>query len=255
MRFIHKIGAYRTQDLASDELQGLTNATNAVLREAVDYALKDNDIPPAMRLYLKSNVFIFSGFKTHTELTLASALLRDSDSNVKPFNSFLQDIKSIDNTYNRSYLQAEYNFAISSAQSAAKWQAFAADGDDYLLQYRTANDERVREQHRLLDGITLPASDSFWDKYFAPNGWNCRCTVVQVSKKRYKPSDHDAAMQAGDAATFLPDSKGRNRAAIFRFNPGKQQIIFPPNHPYYSRKSKSYKEIKSILEDIEKSKE
>ena len=255
VRFIHRIGAYRFQDLAADELQGLTKATNAALSEAVDFALKDSDIPPVMQQYLQSNVFIFSGFKTHTELTLASSLLRDEDGKIKPFNRFLNEIKSIDNTYNRSYLQAEYNFAVSSAQAAAKWQAFAADGDDILLQYRTAKDERVREQHRLLDGITLPASDSFWDKYFAPNGWNCRCNVVQVSSKRYKPSDHDAAMQAGDAATYLPDSKGRNRAAIFRFNSGKQQIIFPPNHPYYSRKSKSYKEIKKILEDIEESDE
>ena len=101
MRFIHKIGAYRFQDLTADELQGLTQATNAALGEAVELALKDNDIPPAMQHYLQSNVFIFSGFKTHTELTLASSLLRDDEGQIKPFNRFLADIKSIDNTYNR----------------------------------------------------------------------------------------------------------------------------------------------------------
>ena len=118
-------------------------------------------------------------------------------------------------------------------QTAARWQAIAADGDDYLLQYRTAKDERVREQHRILDGITLPPSDKFWDEFFPPNGWNCRCTAVQVNPKRYPESNSEEAIQRGRAATFQPNSKGQNKARIFRFNPGKDKKIFPPKHPYY----------------------
>jgi uncharacterized protein with gpF-like domain len=58
----------------------------------------------------------------------------------------------------------EYNFAVASAQSAGKWHEFAEYADRYYLQYRTARDERVREEHAILDGITLPFDDKFWDE-------------------------------------------------------------------------------------------
>lgn len=217
------------------EVKPLIDETYKAFSEAVDYGLRDNEIPTAMRLYLQDNVFVFSGFKAHTELRQASALLRDASGQIKPFNRFLTDIQKIDKDYNKTYLQAEYNFAVASSQAAARWQEIAEDGDDFLLQYRTAKDERVREQHRILDGITLPPSDKFWDEFFPPNGWNCRCSAVQVNPKRYPESNSEEAIQRGRAATYQPNAKGQNKAQIFRFNSGKQKVVFPPKHPYYPK--------------------
>ena len=107
------------------------------------------------------------------------------------------------------------------------------NSDDYYLQYRTARDERVRASHRPLDRITLPADDPFWDEFFPPNGWNCRCNVVQVGKNSRRPSNSAKAIARGRAATTQLDSKGRNKAKIFRFNPGKKQKVFPDKHPYF----------------------
>ena len=56
---------------------------------------------------------------------------------------------------------------------AAKWKDFEAKKDRYHLQYRTAADDRVREEHAALHGITLPPDDPFWKQYFPPNGWRC----------------------------------------------------------------------------------
>lgn len=233
--YIHRKGEYKAEYLTDKEVKPLIDETYKAFSEAVDYGLKDNEIPTAMRMYLQDNVFVFSGFKTHTELRQASALLRDASGQIKPFNRFLTDIQKIDKDYNKTYLQAEYNFAVASSQAAARWQEFAADGDDFLLQYRTAKDEKVREQHRLLDGITLPPSDKFWDEYFVPLGWNCRCSVVQVNPRRYPRSDSEEALQRGRAATYQPNAKGQNKAQIFRFNSGKQKVVFPPKHPYYPK--------------------
>lgn len=108
------------------------------------------------------------------------------------------------------------------------------------MQYRTANDDKVREEHAALHGTTLPVDDPFWDKYFPPLGWNCRCTAVQVRKDKYPVSDSTTAIQAGERATNSPKKQ------IFRFNPGKEGKIFPPKHPYYKTSAEAKKTIENI---------
>ena len=183
-----------------------------------------------MRARLERSTWIFSGMKAIREMGEAFPSLLDENGERKPFEQFLNDVRKVDETYNQHYLRAEYEFAAASAQMAAKWERFAEDGDRYNLQYRTAGDDRVRPEHAALDGITLPPSDSFWESYFPPNGWRCRCDVVQVRKSKYPVTPHDEAMQLGEMATAA-DTKN-----IFRFNPGMQQRVFPAANPYTSSK-------------------
>lgn len=237
VQFIHRRGGYKAEYLAEEEVKPLIESTYEAFSEAVDFGIKDNVIPEAMKMYLKNNTFVFSGFKTHQQLDRVSRLLHDDDGHIKPFNRFLKDVQSIDKKYNRTYLNAEYNFAIRSAQAAGKWNNFLQDGDEFYLQYRTARDERVRDEHRILDRITLPVSSDFWNEYFPPNGWNCRCNVIQVNKDRYEQTNESEAIARGRSATYKPNADGVNKAAIFRFNPGKEQRIFPKKHPYYKTKA------------------
>lgn len=113
---------------------------------------------------------------------------------------------------------------------AAKWEGFMQDGDRYNLQYRTQRDKKVRPEHAALDRVTLPMSDPFWQEYYPPNGWNCRCTVVQVRKSKYPVTPHDEAMALGEEAT------GKDTKGIFHFNPGIEQKAFPDYNPYTIRR-------------------
>ena len=183
-----------------------------------------------MRRRLQRSDYIFSGIKTFHELNEAFPSLLDENGERKPFERFLNDVQSIDSTYNSNYLRAEYNFVQASAQMAAKWEKFAEDGDRYNLQYRTAGDGKVRPEHAALNGVTLPPSDPFWEEYYPPNGWNCRCTVVQVRKSKYPATPHDEALALGEEA-LQRDTKG-----IFHFNPGKEEKSVPDYNPYTIRR-------------------
>lgn len=69
---------------------------------------------------------------------------------------------------------------MATGQLAAKWQKFQLDKDALpFLTYSTVGDARVRDSHRALDGITKHIDDPFWDVHFPPNGWRCRCNVIQ----------------------------------------------------------------------------
>ena len=215
--------------LETPKMQEFIEAHASVLDSSFE-KVKMSDL---MRRRLTRSNYIFSGMKTFHELNEAFPSLLDEDGSRKPFERFLNDVRKIDEKYNGNYLRAEYNFVVSSAEMAARWEGFMEDGDRYHLQYRTANDGKVRPEHAAMHGITLPPSDSFWEEFYPPNGWNCRCTVIQVRKSKHPATDHEEAMALGELAT------GRDSKGIFRFNPGKEGKSVPDYNPYTIRKCKS----------------
>lgn len=224
--FNQKGNSFSIDIMADKNVQSLIEAHATVL----DRNLQSVEMSDIMRQRLTRSNYIFSGIKTFHELNEAFPSLLDENGNRKPFERFLNDVQKINDTYNSHYLRAEYNFVQSSAQMAVKWEQFAEDGDRYNLQYRTAGDDKVRPAHAALNGVTLPPSDPFWQTYYPPNGWNCRCTVVQVRKSKYPVTPHDEAMKRGEEA-LQNDTKG-----IFHFNPGIQQKTMPDYNPYTIRR-------------------
>jgi len=214
--------------MADDKVQDFINTHAKILDDTYGGVTMSD----RMRQRLNRSDYIFSGMKAFNELGEAFPSLTDENGDRKPFERFLNDVQKIDETYNSDYLQSEYNFVTASADMAAKWDEFASDGDRYLLQYRTAGDDRVREEHAELEGITLPIDDGFWESYYPPNGWNCRCTVVQVRRGKYDETDHGEAMNLGKSAL-----KGDKRG-IFRFNSGIQERTVPAYNPYTIKKCK-----------------
>jgi len=196
---------------------------------ALDSTIKQRKMSSVMRDRLEKSNYIFSGIKTFHELKEAFPSLIDENGNRKPFNKFLKDVQSIDETYNRNYLRTEYNFVQASGTMAAKWENYSKNAGAYYLRYRTAGDSRVRSSHKALDGITLPFDDPFWDRCMPPNGHNCRCTVVQVRKRRYEATDSAKAAQLAD------QTMAANNSDIFNFNPGKERKSVPDYNPYTIR--------------------
>ena len=214
--------------LASEEAQDFIETHSSVLNGS----FRQVEMSEAMRKRLERSNYVFSGLKTFHELNEAFPSLLDENGNRKTFERFLNDVRKIDETYNSNYLRAEFTFVQASAEMAAKWERFMQDGDRYYLQYRTAGDAKVRPTHAEMAGITLPASDPFWAEFYPPNGWGCRCSVVQVRKSKYPATDHEEAMARGESALEL-DKKG-----MFRFNAGMEQKTMPDYNPYTIKRCK-----------------
>lgn len=216
--------------LTDSDVRKFIERQKLIFDNAVDTALKEVPLDDISVQRLKESNYVFSGIKTFHELNEAFPSLLDEEGNRKPFNQFLNDVQKVYDAYNVQYLRTEYNFAQASALMAARWKQFEQDGDRYNLQYRTMYDKRVRRTHRMLHNITLPITSPFWDKYFPPNGWNCRCTVVQVRKDKYPVSNEQEAMNLGSQATA-----GKYQE-MFMFNPGKRMTTFPAYNGYTLRK-------------------
>lgn len=242
LKYLHAQGSYNYKDLNKEPYKNLINKTNYFLSKAVT----DNNVTDFMRDAFKNDIFIFSHLRTHAQLQEAGSLLLTEDGKIKSFDRFKLDIAKINGLYNENYLQAEYQFAVSSVQMGEKWQNYV-ESDRYNLQYRTAQDDKVRISHQPLHGITLPMNNPFWDKFYPPNGWRCRCNAVQVRASKYPATNEENALKAGNIATTQIGKDNKNRLEIFRFNPGKQRLVFPPSHPYNKVKD-AEKVVKNVIE-------
>lgn len=220
-----KNGGYKAEDIKQKPYQNLISETNKVFQKAV----QDNVISTVLRSALESDAFLFGSLKTHAQLFEANTLLINKDGLIKSQAQLEHELNKLNVTYNNNYLEAERQFAVSSAISTDNWSKVS---DRYNLQYRTANDNKVRDEHRVLHDITLSVQDAFWRKYYPPNGWRCRCVAIQVRKSKYPESDPIKAMELGDKATMQIGKDGKNRLEIFRFNPGASLKLMPPEHPY-----------------------
>ena len=196
--------------LAEGVFKGYGKNMMEVVFESPDYA---------MLLDLTENIYMFSAAKTYQQVRMVTDLLTIQEYKTN-FYKFKKAAGEIFEEYNVNYLKAEYNTAIGSSRMAAYWQQISEE-EDVLesLQYETVGDARVRPTHKSLDNIVRPVEDKFWDNYFPPNGWNCRCTVKQVT-------DEDK--------TNLRGFKRPNDVPLeFMMNSGKDRIVFSPKHPYF----------------------
>ena len=205
----------------------LTKAVALELRKAViegfgkDLPEIDYGTPDYNKLaQLEKNVFQFSGAKDYQQLKSMSLALKGTDGKQREYSAFKEEAVKISGEYNGTFLRAEYDTAIGSGQMAGKWVDFEQHQKTApYLRYDTVGDDRVRDEHRLLDGVIKLITDVFWQRYYPPNGWRCRCDATQLLTGKETSSDK----------IQLPN----NTPLMFLTNMGQKGIVFPDTHPYY----------------------
>ena len=179
-------GDIRPSDLDKDLIEQIYNDVSQPVKEEfgqrwVDYDYKE---PKSLIQKFKKNLWQFSSAKTLAELEYINSLILDKNGRIKPEHQFMQDVKKANILFNRNYLQAEYQTAKRGAQMAHLWNKFLEQKEYYPnLVYRTVGDSRVRPEHATLNGVVKPIDDPFWKTYYPPNGWRCRCTVMNTAEK------------------------------------------------------------------------
>lgn len=80
-------------------------------------------------------------------------------------------------------LQTIFRTNMQTAYAVGEWQQIIAQAEDApYLQYDAVDDHRTRPLHAAWDNIVLPVRHPWWRTHMPPNGWNCRCSVIQLSK-------------------------------------------------------------------------
>ncbi len=159
----------------------------------------------------------------------ASFLKNAKDFAQAKYDTYLKNIKDLSKEEAKlqylllqSYSEAESNHFQASMQMASEWQSILDDEDLYPnLRYQAVGDKNTRPDHLALSGIVKPVKDAFWDKYYPPISYRCRCTVRQ--------EEESVKVTKGTPKDLPKIPKG------LEGNPGKTGYAFSQNHPYFNK--------------------
>jgi SPP1 gp7 family putative phage head morphogenesis protein len=180
---------------------------------------------------LRTNLVTFVAFKNYKRSQDMIRALTDDQGKIRSFAVFQREAIALGETYHRHELEAEYATVVAAAQAAAQWDDFVRDADifPYLI-YKTQDDNKVRKSHQLLHDVCKPVMDVFWDTWYPPNGWRCRCYVLQARTDAGYKTEPDA----------YPTDK--ETPLVFKHNPAKSGKVWNKQHPYFKDLDKDIKD-------------
>lgn len=81
-------------------------------------------------------------------------------------------------------LKTIYRANMRSARAAGQWDRIQRTSRalPYLV-YLLGPSERHRPHHQAKEGLVLPVDDPFWQTWYPPNGWGCKCHVRQITRR------------------------------------------------------------------------
>ncbi|MFZ6038642.1 MAG: phage portal protein family protein [Bacteroidota bacterium] len=185
----------------------------------------------AFRTAQELNVFHFSAAKTLVEIQRLNELYRQS----KSFDEFYKSSSEELNVFNKTWQQTEWQTATLITESTENYNRLKNKTKLFpYWEYRTVGDDKVREEHRKLHGLTLPASDPRWNKIWPPNGWKCRCHVVPRMRQEAEDVDFDEMRSKVDEYYNTKEWK-QNEAQGFGVNRALMPEIFNENQMYIKK--------------------
>lgn len=200
-----------------------------------DWSLKDTELLNRVQ----NNLFSFSAAKSYAEAgEIRDSVYDPKTGKIRSRNDFRRACRKIDARYNGRYLDTERNMVVTAGTQGSRWIDFENSADTHpYLEYVTARDAKVREEHRALDGVILPIDAPFWQQYYPPNGWNCRCSVQKRTEREYdrlkKRMERDENERWKMDGTEASKKAGRHVEKKFRHNVGTSYIFDKDDHPYY----------------------
>lgn len=190
-------------------------------------------------LKMQQNLYKFSGAKSYTMLEEINQILQKN----KSWNDFKNEVLKLNPKYNVNYLQSEWQTSKQSALHASNWEHYLDNTKLYPnLKYKTQNDGKVRDAHIPLHDIIAPVNSDFWKTHYPPNGWRCRCYVVQTAEAATEPARY-------------PKLSEKEFPLEFRGNTGISGEIFKEDtsnkgkpHPYFALARTSDSETQKAFE-------
>ena len=146
-----------------------------------------------------------------------------------------EDYEGICERYNLTYAETENEQVLYAAGIAGWW---INRSSDTLITYMTQGDERVRDSHQALEGLTFTKSN-FHSDLIPPIDWRCRCYLL---------SDGNEAFVSASLKTDTDYRKKVN--PVFAESLAMKGRIFSESHPYFTSAFRKNRKVQTIIRKL-----
>ena len=187
---------------------------------ATDIGLSQTPHPDDdFRNALRHNNAVFAAFKTHRLQNDVARQLTDSNGNLKTFEQWKNDVRTITSHQCDRWLRTEYDTAVLRARQAANWQQFLREADVLPnLKWIPSTSPNPGKDHQTFWNTVLPIAHNFWNQHRPGDRWNCKCELRSTDEP--PTAVPNAPMCDSDPQPGLDN------------NPGIDAKIFADSHPY-----------------------
>lgn len=166
-------------------------------------------------------------FAAAEEYTMMDDILKHSE------DEGFEDYEEICKKYNLTYAETENEQVLYAAGVAGWWINRSSDA---LITYMTQGDERVRDTHLALEGLTYPKS-SFPSDLIPPIEWGCRCYLLS--------DGNEASVSAS-----LKNDFRKKVNPVFAESLAMKGKIFSGAHPYFTSDLRKHTRLQTIIKRI-----
>ena len=136
----------------------------------------------------KSQAFRVAGVESKRVVSLVNEALQK---NFNEKGKWKEQARQILGDYNYditgNHLETIYRTNVFQSYSVAQWGEYKLVEKSFpALRYTAVMDNRTRPAHAALNDRVFMQSDPIWGRIYPPNGYNCRCTTIPLSKKKLK---------------------------------------------------------------------
>lgn len=129
-------------------------------------------------------------------------------------------------------LKTIYQTNLQTAYMAGRYQSQIENIDHRpFWEYVAILDGRTRPSHKAMDGKVFRFDDPFWDSFYPPNGFNCRCRVRTRSQEDVGEKNLYVEKSAGKLETVekVVSKRSRETATVTGYRDAISKKLFTPD--------------------------
>lgn len=176
---------------------------------------------------LKYNNAVFAAFKTHRQQNDLARELTGEDGKLRSFDEFRKATAPVLDSYNGRWLKTEYDTAVKSARTAARFKEFEKDKDLFPnLKWLRSRAVEPRQAHVKYYNNVRQMEDAWWKTHYPGCVYGCQCDATNTADPVTHQGEHPVNAIYDRVSAEPEVSPGLDR------NPATTGSIFTDNHPY-----------------------
>jgi len=171
----------------------------------------------------RERAFVVSSLARQEQIAAMHSSLLKALEKGQSIQSWRKELAALaeETSLSKARLNTIYRTNLQTAYQAGRYQAMLANAKERpYWRYLSIMDMRTRPSHAVLNGKVYPQESPFWDQFYPPNGFNCRCTVQSLTPQDVEERGYPVEEGLPGPSIYKDPLTGRESSILPAPDPG-----------------------------------